>query len=88
VETKGNGGTQRRVLPMLKKNITTELVGPEAYMRRLGYKSRKGFFDFVRSSGVPHIRLNPRRIIFDPVQVEAWLQSRVVGKVFNTPPES
>jgi hypothetical protein len=34
-------------------------------MELLGYQDRASFWDFVRRSGVPHVRLNARRILFE-----------------------
>ena len=42
----------------------------------LGYRNRPGFFQFCRAHGVPHIRLNARRIMFDANVLNAWLASR------------
>jgi hypothetical protein len=45
----------------------------------LGYNSPSGFWQFVHSAGVPFIRLNSRRIMFDSAAVENWLRHRAVG---------
>lgn len=51
--------------------------------RLLGYKgkSSSAFWQFVRSAGVPHIRMNRRRIMFSEVAVYEWLAKRSVGRV-------
>lgn len=49
-------------------------------MRFLGYRNVSAFWQFVNSSGFPRIRLNPRRIVFDPKAVESWLRQRAVGQ--------
>jgi hypothetical protein len=47
----------------------------------LGYrgKSSSSFWQFVQSNGVPHIRLNSRRIMFSERAVHDWLLKRSVG---------
>ena len=49
----------------------------------LGYKGKSAgaFWQFVHSSGVPHIRLNSRKIMFSEVAVYDWLAKRSVGRV-------
>ena len=49
----------------------------------LGYKgkSSSAFWQFVRSAGVPHIRLNRRKIMFSELAVFDWLAKRSVGRV-------
>lgn len=49
-------------------------------MALLGYRDRGSFWFFVRSRGVPHIVLNPRKIVFDRRALNAWLARRAVGK--------
>lgn len=45
-------------------------------MQTLGYRNRAAFWDFVRRSGVPHIRLNARRIIFEEAALSDRLERR------------
>jgi hypothetical protein len=45
-------------------------------MKALGYRNRAAFWEFVRSAGVPHIRLNARRIIFDEAALMDWMERR------------
>lgn len=49
----------------------------------LGYKGKSAgaFWQFVRSEGVPHIRLNRRKILFSEIAVYDWLAKRSVGRV-------
>lgn len=49
-------------------------------MAALGYRNRDAFWSFVKKSGLPRIRLNARRIVFDPRAVDAWLQRRAIGQ--------
>lgn len=39
------------------------------------HRNRAAFWNFVHRSGVPHIRLNSRHIIFDEQTVCDWLAS-------------
>ncbi len=49
-------------------------------MAYLGYTDADAFLEFAKKSGLPRIRLNARRIMFDPVAVQAWLDRRTVGR--------
>ena len=60
---------------------SSPLLTSAAVMVRLGYKNRSSFWQFIKSSGVPHIRLNQRRIMFDPRALNAWLDRRSIGSV-------
>ncbi len=50
-------------------------------MRRYGYTARTpaAFYAFVRRNGIPFIRLGGRKMLFDPVAVEAFEARRSVG---------
>ena len=68
---------------MRVKRIPTQfdtLWTAKEVMRFLGYRSVSAFWQFVNSSGFPSIRLNSRRIVFDPKAVESWLRQRAVGQ--------
>ena len=72
----------------LPKNASAYSADPELkdskWARKLlGYKgkSSSAFWQFVHSSGVPHIRLNQRKIMFSENAVFDWLAKRVVGRV-------
>jgi len=52
----------------------------EEAQRLLCYTDKKSFWDFVHAQGVPCVRLNARRILFDRAAVEAWLGRRTIGK--------
>lgn len=45
----------------------------------LGYTNKGAFFAAVRAAGVPFIKFNQRRILFEEAAVQAWLDSRTVG---------
>lgn len=50
-------------------------------MTMLGYSDRSSFWQAVRQSGIPYVRVNARRCIFDREQLMAWIQRRSVGAV-------
>jgi len=56
------------------------LLSAREVQRHFGYTNSTAFFAFVRRAGVPCVRLNPRRIMFEPKAVEAWLRKRAVGE--------
>jgi len=43
-------------------------------MELFGYRSRSSFYRFIMSEGVPHIRLNARRILFFEDELQAWIE--------------
>ncbi len=45
----------------------------------LGYRSRPAFWSFVKKAGLPCIRINSRRIMFQQDAIEGWLRRRTVG---------
>ena len=55
------------------------LLKSEVVKELLGYKGNPQFWVAVRAAGVPFIRINRRRILFDEAAVNAWLDSRTVG---------
>lgn len=48
-------------------------------MKRLGFRNRPAFWQFVWREGVPCVRLNRRNIIFQEQQLTDWLARRSVG---------
>lgn len=42
--------------------------------------ARAGFWRAVRRAGVPFIRVNDRKMVFEESAVRAWMDSRRVGK--------
>ena len=48
-------------------------------MAQMGYHNRAAFLEFVKREGVPFYRLGARKIMFDPSEVEAWLNRHKVG---------
>ena len=55
------------------------LITSNELARVLGYNNRAAFWDAVRRAGIPYIRINARRFMFDAAEVEAWLERRKVG---------
>ena len=45
-------------------------------MTFFGYSSRSSFWEFVHAKGVPHIRINGRKVMFDPLALNRWLEKR------------
>lgn len=57
------------------------LVKPAEVFKLLGYADRAAGWAAVRAAGIPFIRINSRRALFDERAVVAWLDSRTVGGV-------
>ena len=57
----------------------THLVPSRTIMAQLGYSNRAAFLEFIKREGLPFYRLGPRRIMFDPLEVDSWLAKRKVG---------
>lgn len=62
-----------------QKTRSSALWSSDQVMTKLNYHDKSAFWLFVHSSGLPHLRLNSRRILFDPRAVEAWLKKRAIG---------
>ncbi len=52
---------------------------PAQLFSLLAYSDPSTAWKAVRKAGVPFIRINPRRILFEESQVRAWLDRRTVG---------
>ena len=48
-------------------------------MELFGYADRSAFWQAVKAAGIPFIRINSRRCLFEEVAVRDWLDSRTVG---------
>ncbi len=63
----------------LSHSLRFELLGGRRYiksaavMELLGYQNRAAFWAFIRNAGVPHVRLNARRIMFEEQALSDWL---------------
>ena len=43
------------------------------------HNDRKAFLDAVHRDGIPHVRLNQRRLLFPVAAFHAWLDRRTIG---------
>jgi predicted DNA-binding transcriptional regulator AlpA len=69
---------------MSETNIATppaeeRFLSSKQVRKMLGYSDVAAFWATVRAQGIPHVRVNSRRFIFDRVAVNAWLESRMIG---------
>jgi hypothetical protein len=62
-------------------NAGDTLLSSSDVMRRYGYRARSSFWQFVTRHGVPHVRLNARKVMFAPAALTAWEAKRTVGRV-------
>jgi hypothetical protein len=53
-------------------------------MHHFRYGDRDAFMRFVKKSGMPRIRINRRRVMFDPIAVQAWVDRRSIGVSMTT----
>ena len=53
-----------------------KLLKSDVVMELFGYQNRSAFWDFVKRDGVPHIRFNARRIMFEEQALNDWLSRR------------
>ena len=67
---------------MTEKPLTERrFLKTEAVMRLFGYSDRAAFLVAVHSAGIPYVRINARRFLFEESAINAWLESRTVGGV-------
>lgn len=45
----------------------------------MGYSNPVSYLRAVRKYGIPHIRINEKKLIFDRASLERWKQSRTIG---------
>lgn len=55
------------------------LLKSDVVQKLLGYADRASFWAGVRTAGIPYIRINSRRILFDEAAVAAWIDKRTIG---------
>ena len=48
-------------------------------MHLLRFTDRGAFTQFVKSQGVPHVRLNSRNFLYPEPALRAWMQRRSIG---------
>lgn len=63
-------------MPSSRALLTRKFLKSSVVMEALGYTNRAAFWEFVRSAGIPHIRLNARRIIFEEAALIDWIDRR------------
>lgn len=61
-----------------------QFLTPKAVFALLGYSDPSTAWKAVKKAGVPYVRINARRIIFEESQVRAWLDRRTVGTRVKT----
>lgn len=66
----------RMPMPPTVSLTARHLLTSSAVMALFGYRNRSAFWDFVRRDGVPHIRFNQRRIMFEEQALNDWLARR------------
>jgi hypothetical protein len=59
--------------------MPTQLLNSDEARERCGYQNRISFMAAVRNYGIPHIRFNARRIMFDPDALDEWMRARTIG---------
>lgn len=57
----------------------TRFLTANQLMPILGYTDRGAFWSGVRAAGLPFVKFNERKILFEEKAVQAWLNSRRVG---------
>lgn len=53
-------------------------------MALLRYSRPTTFFENVRRLGIPHVRINPRKILFPDAALKRWIELRSVGKTADS----
>lgn len=85
-----NGKTHALRLGARKKKLSNKTAAPlsgarflsaSEVMPMLGYSDRSAFWQACKSAGIPFIRINARRCVFEESSVRSWLDSRTVGRV-------
>lgn len=62
------------------EHVAGELIPAAVVMKRMGYTNTQSFMVAVRRAGIPFVRVNRRRIGFEPRAVDAWIESRSTGR--------
>ena len=67
--------------PDIDLDLETPLKDARWAMAALGYRpeQRTAFWLFVNTHNVPRVVLGPRRILFDEVELRAWVAARRTG---------
>lgn len=48
-------------------------------MNLLGYSDRSSFWLAIKAAGIPFVRINSRRCLFEEAAVRAWIDRRTIG---------
>jgi hypothetical protein len=56
-----------------------KFISPKVVFALLGYRDSSVGWKAVRRAGIPYVRINARRILFEEVQVRAWIDRHTVG---------
>lgn len=56
-------------------------LSSEEVMTLLGYKTPGAFYYAVHASGIPHVKITRKRVLFPKNALYAWLNSRTLGRV-------
>lgn len=56
--------------------LPRRLLSSREVMAYFGYANRASFWQFVYANGVPHVRLGPRKIVFDEQQLADWIDRK------------
>ena len=67
--------------PLFPGTAAPNLLKSAEVMAYLGYSNRSSFWQFIKSEGVPYIRMNSRRIMFSRPALNAWLERRAIGPI-------
>ena len=68
-----------RIERMLQRVVTRpvgDVLTTEQAMRRLGYTDADAFRDAVHEQGIPYVRMNKRRWMFEAIALDAWIAER------------
>ena len=66
-------------MPIQEKLRAKRFLHPDEVRKILGYANRASFWTAVKRGGIPYIRVNQRRFLFDEEEVSAWLDRHRVG---------
>lgn len=61
------------------------ILRPEAVMRQFGYSDCTTFWQAVKRSGCPYIRITKRRAVFREGDLAAWMDARMEGGPVRCP---
>jgi hypothetical protein len=75
------GGVKKQGVKFLKRTKVSKvkdyLTAEEVFLK-LGYKTKDALLKACQRREIPHIRVSPRRVLFDPDDINAFLEKRKV----------